>query len=293
VRRVTDYAAHWATLVSPLSESIACATRSMAFLHLPKTGGTSTKHGITSAPDWNFFALPPAVTPEYGVPSLLRPRIRRQTAARKSPTSLGIGLPHETYDAIRWLDSVLQERGSSFDLTVMLVRPVRLRIASAFADYWTQVARARAHADGTNELDEHWASITQRYLADSRHYRRDTGPINGRSWFRSFAVHGPGIPFFLSDVFAEGPRSMLEEVESGRLRIIPTSSIDQFVQELTGRAPTQRRRVSSAASDPAVLAALAESAAEIDLLAARDAAFDNVLADLLDDDSFLPRAVIR
>lgn len=282
---MTDYSAHWGDLVPPLAVALRDATRSLAFLHLPKTGGTSAGVAIATAPGWQWIALPTAAR-EDPAGAALRARLERRGST--APHSVAVGLPHETYDAIRWLDSALRACGASFEQTWMPVRPVRARLASAFADYWTQVARARAHADGTAELDPTWAAVTQGYLEDSRHYRSGDGPINGRAWFRSFGCNGPGVPFFLSEVFGGGPESMLDEVRSGRLRITATAGIDERVRELTGLAPATRRRVSDAAADPAVRDAIAAASREIDQLASRDAGFDRAIAALLDDDSFLP-----
>jgi len=154
-----------------------------------------------------------------------------------------------------------------------------------FGDYWTHAAIASGILPNPI-LTPHRRRAIARYATDSVHYRTAEGPIDGVGWFRSFARYGPGVVFSLDEAFDGDPARLQRELDSGALRLVPTSSMDAFITEFTGLVSSPRRRTSLLAKDPAVEAALADAADLIDELAVRDARFDRVIADHLGDPGF-------
>ena len=154
-----------------------------------------------------------------------------------------------------------------------------------FRDYWTQVEAAERSQTGEVQLTEHVQRQVARYLDDSRNYRRRNGAIDGRLWFRAFSEHGGGVPFFLDDIFDGDAQALRAATESGELTLLPTSRIDSAVSRLTGEPTPRRQRVSSPTLSPYVHQALRDAEGSIDLLADRDAPFEEVIAGLVDGDA--------
>jgi len=287
VRRATDarrrrrqYRATWGPLVDRLQSLVAAADDTVFFLHLPKTGGSSLTRALHSDPQHLL------VLTGLSYRAAANRRSDRRHLATADP-ALGAGrtlvlkLGHESYDAVEWLE---RRSGPRPLASWTIVRPARTRIESMFTDYWMRVAEAEAVARGAPVAPER-RTVLDGYRADAVHYRRPDGFIDGRAWFTAFTIHGGGIPFSLAEVFGT-PDHLHRLLDRGTLTVIPTSGIDAFsaARGLDGA----RRRVSTNRDDPAVRDALVASEDLIDELARRDAAFDRVLADHLDDPTFRP-----
>lgn len=272
----------WTPTLAALADAAQGVERVILVLHLPKTGGTTLGAALARSRRWRWASLPPLA----GAPVTdLAPRDLGLHRSRAAAGALAIHLPHVTIVAAGWLAGRLAADGVPVETTLVMVRPVRERLASLFADYWTQVAIAEEVEAGCREPAPGTAHVLARYLQDSRHYRR-RGRIDGRSWFRAFGIHGGGMPFFLSDVFPSGPSALSEAVESGAITVRPSSGLDTLISDLTGEPAPMRRRVSEVKDRPDVEQALLSAHREVARLAERDDPYDTLLAALLDDPGF-------
>ena len=289
-----SFAAARTDLVPRIAAASRLSRRTLIFLHIQKVGGTTLVRNLRADPNWLQLYLPGAsTTRSCACGSADCPTTRGTTDLAGHPDetlanlSISLRAIHEDYSTVsRLRDAVHAAGGIVTEPITMLVRPVRERLTSIFTDYWTQVAEAERAADDRSALTWHEARTLGGYLQDSIHYRDADGRIDGVGWYRAFAEHGSGAPFFLDQVFDGSPQRLEEEARAGRLRLIPTSGLDAFQEELMGAGARTRHRVSRAAEAGAVSAALSDAAPLIDQLATRDARYDALVAELLDDPSF-------
>ncbi len=287
-----DSVANWDFYAESILAAAEHAPRAVAFLHLPKTGGSSIEANVKSSSKWTKVKILNSLgDPNICTCGLTECRqdlgkhlaqIRTDVTSKK-PLFLSFG--HEQYRSVRWMLDELSRAGASFEL-VTTVRPVRARLVSMFTDYWTQVFKAERYNSGEIDLTPHQIRVLSGYLLDSTHYRNGR-VIDGEAWFRAFSVHGPGIPFLLSEVFDRSTSVLRDALESGALRVVPTSQLDGFLHELTGKETPERSRVSVALSKP-LQDALDQAKTLIDSLVEKEAPYDHVIAEYLGDPSFLP-----
>jgi hypothetical protein len=291
----STYELAWNGLVNPLSQASTNAIETIAFLHLPKTGGSSLISQVKKAPDWQDVYLPLSSIPidlcacgnEGCSHADRRNAIRRLTPSSTAVKRLMVKFGHEKYSAVEWLRSQLEGNGASLDQTIVFVRPVMKRIESMFKDYWTQVGIADAFASGDVNLSPHNISAFLKYQSDAAHYRDSAGRINGVAWFKSFAENGGGIPFFLDEVF-KSPEQMYDEGTSGRLTVVPTANMDNWITTYVRNASLERKRVSQPDNPEFVRKAIEDARDIISDLSLRDKAYDTVLTELLGAESFAP-----
>lgn len=283
--------AHWAVHIDSIIATAKRAPRAVAFLHLPKTGGSSISLNFSSSSGWSQIRLPPAV----GDPNLCfcggaecQQHLKGLAIARTDiPTgdSILLKFSHERYVTVRWILDELSRAGVKFEL-VSTVRPVRQRLISMFTDYWTQVFTADKYHSGELDLTTHRLNAVSSYLLDSAHYRHGR-VIDGEAWFRAFSAHGSGVPFLLSEVFDKSTDLFRDALDSGALRVVSSSRLDDFLRELTGKTAFERTRVSVLLSSP-LKDALRQATTLIEELVAREAHYDQILAEHLGDPSFSP-----
>lgn len=283
--------AHWAVHVDPIAAAAKKSQKAVAFLHLPKTGGSTIEKHFSIAPGWTKVHLLPSV----GDPNRCECRgadcqwnlekLGIPPWHENSCNSLLLKFPHERYETVRWMLDELARAGCPFEL-VTTVRPVRQRIVSMFTDYWTQVFTAERYHAGEIDLSPHRLNIVSNFFLDSNHYRQGR-VIDGEAWFRAFSVHGPGVPFLLSEVFGDSPDGFHRVLDSGALRVVPTSQLDDFLFDLTGEMIIERVRTSVSLASP-LRNALMNAETLIDQLVEKEAPFDQVLADHLGDSNFIP-----
>jgi hypothetical protein len=191
---------------------------------------------------------------------------------------------HESYRAVDW---VRKNAGRNSDplLTVLAVRPRRDRLRSMYRDYWTQAAIASGSYSDGFRLSPHRQRALAKYADDAAHYRDADGSIDGVAWFQSFSRYGPGVVFYLDEVFAGDTKKLQHELSTGALRLVSTKDLDAFIEEITSR-PTPPQKRTAMKGDPAVEAALDDAADLIEELARRDAPFDRIIADHLGEPDF-------
>ena len=270
----------WGGLVAPFADCALAAEQSIAYLHLPKTGGTSLRSALMASPDWTVVtpqrhaAGPPPIPPIPPIPP-------------NSGTGPGfcLGLEHEPYDALEWWRARLGRHGVTIGRTLTTVRPARERVVSMFHFYWTLVHEAEAATRGELQLPPDVARVADYHRHDARHYRSDDGTIDGRKWFGAFDLLTHDVTFFLDDVFGGSPERLRRAVGSDGLELVRAEEVDALQRSLTGGVgPRLRTRTRL---DPERLETAARTAADlIDRLAARDADYDRVIADLTGDDAF-------
>lgn len=283
--------AHWAIHLDSIAASAKKSQKAVAFLHLPKTGGTTIANHFSIAPGWARVRL----RPSFGDPNGCEcggSDCKRDLEKLGIPQwhdnsyhSLLLKFPHERYETVRWMLDELAQAGAPFEL-VTTVRPVRQRIVSMFTDYWTQVFTSDRYHAGEIDLSPHSLNLVSNYLHDSDHYRHGR-VIDGEAWFRAFSVHGAGVPFLLSEVFGDSPDDFRRVLDSGAFRVVPTSQLDDFLFDLTGEITIERVRTSVSLASP-LRNALMNAAALIAQLVEKEAPFDRILADHLGDPSFMP-----
>lgn len=250
----------------------------LLYLHPPKTGGSTFQETARQSPGWDGIDLPSLwrMTNPCQCGTGCRDAPRPPLSADSLPASGGsllVSLSHVPYSAAAWLRERITDQGGTVDGVLMTVRPSRERLVSMFRDYWTQVRLAEDYASGATTANGHRLEVVRHYANDSRHYLRQDGSIDGRAWFSAFAEHGSGTTFFLSDVF-DDPRIARDEIDTGRLTLVPMSQIDAVLTDLTGSPPRRRARVSEPIHAEAVAAALEDASELIDELARRDAAYE-------------------
>lgn len=283
--------AHWAVHVDSIAAAAKKSQKAVAFLHLAKTGGSTIENHFSISPGWTKLRLPSSFGDPNGcecggadcphdLEKLGIPQLRENSC-----NSLFLKFLHERYETVRWMLDELARAGGPFEL-VTTVRPVRQRIVSMFTDYWTQVFTADRYHAGEIDLSPHRLNVVSNYFLDSNHYRQGR-VIDGEAWFRSFSVHGAGVPFLLSEVFGDSPDGFHRVLDSGVLRVVPTSQLDDFLFDLTGEMITERVRTSVSLASP-LTNALMNAETLIDQLVEKEAPFDQVLADHLGDPNFMP-----
>lgn len=285
VADVTPYDVAWGPLLEAVAAAARRAPQTLVYLHLPKTGGTTVARTLEASSSWSLVRLPLSLVGRQGCSCGQQPCVedtfRAEALALQTADSparpLFIKFSHESFAAVEWLVEGLRSRGATLPTTVMAVRPARARLVSAFRDYWTQVGLAEAALDGTATMSAHRIRVTNQYLADSAHYRREDGSINGPVWFSAFAQYGPGVPFSLAEVFVS-PERLDRALTHGHLVATPTADLSATMGALTGLPFDQRHRVSRPTATEAVTDALQASQDVIDAIALRDAEFDAVLA---------------
>jgi hypothetical protein len=268
------------------------SARTCLFLHAAKTGGSSLYGAIRKSSNWKVRALSDSAFGYEGCSCGLRGCTANQPIKDKlnfekliSPkTNLLVKLGHEKYSAAHWL----RTRFAAVEIPVaevfMTYRPIRDRLRSMFRDYWTQVGEAEAIIERTKTANSHVTRKVLHYYRDSRHYSSGNNQIDGLAWFKAFEIHGPGMPFFLSEIF-DSPIQLKNEIESARVSLIPTAQLDSVLPTITGLQTVERRRVSSPVRAEAVENALADATELIDSLCQRDIAFEEVVASSLSKDS--------
>jgi hypothetical protein len=289
-------APRWQALAEDLATILRKADRTITYLHLPKTGGTTLVAAMAESREWTVARLP-ASGMDSSSCSCGQPECEEQGSQRAiarlindpdATASVFVAAGHETFSAIESLESTMEQLGTSLGPVLVTARPARDRLTSAFRDYWTQVDTARRAQDGTSVLARHELQVVRAYLSDSQHYARHDGTIDAVAWFRAFAVHGPGVPFLLSDVFGPRATHFVELVRSQRVVILPTSRLDLGVEQLTGDPPALRLRVSHLEQEDVIAAALSDAQDVISQIAAKDRRYDEFLADALGDEDFNP-----
>ncbi|MBU3701564.1 MAG: hypothetical protein FGM58_05910 [Acidimicrobiia bacterium] len=286
------YRRAWGGLRRPLRRAIDRAPETMLMVHLPKTGGTSLADALSRSPDHAVLRLPlSTVSPfmcECGAPSdctdhAKRAAIMSWRSSRRIARPLVVKFNHETYGAVDW---VRRAAGDESLPVLMAVRPRRDRLRSVFTDYWTRVAVGTGRVAFEAPPNPHLLRTGRRYTIDAMNYGDLTSGIDGVPWWSAFGRYGPGVPFFMDEVFAGDVGRLERELESGRLRLVTTARLDQFLGEFLGSPAASRRRVSRTAHEPTVVAALADAAHLVDELAERDASFDRFIADHLGEPDF-------
>ncbi|MEI8000184.1 MAG: hypothetical protein WCI50_02440 [Actinomycetes bacterium] len=280
------YAHQWHDVIDHVADQGRAADRVIAFLHLPKTAGTSFRRAFAASDRWRCAELHPSYLAHdacdcgrWSPDECDRHRLRREITERHPEScrgrSLLVALGHESVDALDWLRSALADRGVTVEREYLTVRPATARITSMVTDFWTSPAD---DADADAEALRHrWARDAEQYL--------HRGRPDVRAWLETFAIHGAGQPFWLDEIFAGSSGSLRERVATGTLELVRTADVDRVVFDLAGvEAP--RARVG--APSPDVVAELTRHASLVRDLAARDAAFDRVIADLTGDDAFRP-----
>lgn len=285
------YDAAWSRAFPSLATTALSAPAIVVNLHLPKTGGTSLTTSVAASRSWAVARFHLSSTP-WGICACgdadCEAGARRVRSLLTTPDELAhrrlfIKVGHERYSGIDWLRARLAEQDATISRTIMSVRPVRQRLVSMFTDYWTHVFAADDADAGRGNLTPHLNRTAHAYQRDAVHYRRPDGSIDGRGWFGAFGDHGGGVVFYLDEAFDGSPERFACVVESGELALAPTSNLDSLIQELTGDAPRERRRVSRVGRSPAVAEAIEDCTDLLDELAQRDAVYDAIFARHLGD----------
>ena len=279
--------------VEVLDEALK-SPRTVLFLHPPKSGGSTLSGEFDHAAEWSSFFLRRKLTDsdachcgEVTCPGKGRTR-KLGIATEKAEAGHGgllIGLGHNTYGSADGITATLHRHGVRDVRCFMPVRPLGQRLTSVFRDYWTQVGRAEQMVRGELEVEEHQQRILTGYLEDSRHYRDDSGAINGRRWFTSFGKYGPGVPFFLCEIFSS-TRQLRKRLKEGSLLLLPTDSIDEFVSNQIRKPQLVRRRVSQPPNAQEVSRALRDASDLIARLARRDRHYERVIRSHLNPGTF-------
>jgi len=286
----------WKPLIRIAKPAVVRANETIVFLHLPKTGGSTFNYAVRNSSDWIEYKFPPLHVNTGTVCGCKDPLCDKEVSYLKKLEAfadsiddtkhLFVTTGHSTFAESTWLAERLSTKKGTPQI-LAVVRPARERIVSMFRDYWEQVATAEEYLAGTKSSTVHRHAVGRRYLADSQHYRDETGRIDGVAWFSTFAQYRGGVTFLMEQVFEQQPDVLANALADGRLKAIPTAELDATTESITGKE-ARRRRVSSAPS-AFLTAAIEESAELIDAIAAFDAPFDAVLADHLGAERFDPK----
>ncbi len=282
------------------------APRSTLLLHLPKTGGSTTESAVRKSEIVDGLLLPPVAKPMTGPCGCADAACSRESKRRSALVSASRRaysnktlmitiMGHTTYDVARQMTDALGSSSQSHSV-LTLVRPCRQRVISAFRDYWSQVDEAkerkeRERGKPINSESRHTKNKQFKYLEDSRHYEDEEGNIDGVAWFTAFREHGSGVPFFIDDVFDGNFKLFKKQTNNERLRLYPTSNVDQLTLEITQKVQP-RTRVSNTPTR-AILQAIEDASEIIDELSLRDAKFDNFIANKLNLPDFKPSETNR
>lgn len=291
----------WDAYVPGVVAQSRISERSLAYLHLPKTGGSSVGRNLYRSAQWSLVRLPASyIDPTLcacGADRCVKHLRDEEFAARSSDPekNLFVKFGHERYDHVRRFIDAVEGQGGRIDMVLTAVRPARARLESMFRDYWTQVDRDPT-IESDHDLGElnpeiqtsHMEKIIDGYRADAVHYLDGEGNVDGRAWFSAFAQHGPGMAFLLCEVFDESVDLFRSAIESGTLKPIPTRTLDSTLTSLIGVDQPVRTRISSPIRPATIERAIADARDLIDEIALRDAEFDTILSEHLDDPSFRP-----
>lgn len=249
-----------------------------AFLHPPKTGGSTIRIHFRFSAECNFVSLPLSYHPPHNYNEEFKYNILRLPKNNKE-TNLGsiINIGHEDFDSVYWLRRYLERNDFSLDTMYITVRPVRERIVSIFRDYWTQVRDFELGGSEDPELTPGSRRALENYYHDSKHYRDAAGKIDGRGWFKTFGEYGGGIEFYMDEIFGGSLKRFKNEILSGALKPVRTGDINPFIRFLTGKSGIEHRRVSDKGGNGAVSAAIAEAGDLIDNLCERDLPYDDFI----------------
>lgn len=295
------YRNSWSTVMGSIVAQSRLADRSIAYLHLPKTGGSSITVNFARSADWLVTRLP-ASHLEVGHCTCGAPGCQahvdlestRQLEHTPVPgRNLLVRVGHERFVGVEWVRSELASHGCRLDAVHAAVRPARKRLESMFTDYWTQARRDPASEPRPESSPiarernlHHDQRVTDGYRADSVNYLDRRGRIDGRAWFSAFAKHGAGVTFMLHEVFDGSPGHLDDALSTGWLKPLRTADIDRFVQMETGTEEPRRLRVSAHEHRAEFDAAIASAADIIDEIASLDSEYDAILAKYLDAPEF-------
>jgi hypothetical protein len=291
--RHADAVDAWLPGIDAARRAVRQATDAIVWLHLAKTGGTTVNTAFRMNSAWNAAVFPqssqrlgqlcfcndPACDNARQAFDAMRELASNQPSAKRLRVSNG----HATFAETRWLARAISSRGHSPPI-LMSVRPARQRLVSLFRDYWntyhlaamtSDELRAAKGTDPSFRWTPHDHAKRRKLFTDSQRFLLGDGRIDGRLWFNSFNP-GRGYPFWLHEVFDE-PRQLANAMESGELRVVPISKLDDLIVEFTNQAPHRFRE--SAARRPEVEAALEESQDIIDRLSSQDDAYDALLTE--------------
>jgi hypothetical protein len=266
---------------SDVEEFIAGNSRSapvVAYLHPPKTGGSSLIAAIDHSSLWNLVSL----NASYKESAPIHRNLFLEGAfvsggdepVDTRPVGTFFKFSHEKFDAVRWLWNAFDDAGVRLDCTCMSVRPIRQRLVSMFKDYWTQVYRFESGLLDDPGIPEWKKEIIYGYVADSRYYRDRNGNIAGRKWFEAFAEYGGGVPFFLDEIFEGDVDRFADCAASGKLKLLPSATIDDFIRDITEFRHLARARVSITNNIMNTDDEIEKSSDLIDALCQRDREFE-------------------
>lgn len=253
--------------------------RVILFLHLPKTGGTTTTNCMKAAPDWTFVRMKPTYIAS-NVCSCGDPNCMAEQAGA------GFDLPdeaddsrnwfchfgHERYEAPRWFAEQLRRRGGPPSEIHVSHRPARKRLVSMFKDYW----RMALGGGYENDAPQHQARIMARYREDSQAYLDGSGRIDGQAWFRAFSTFGSGMAFSMAEVFDGSAMNLRLALANGEMKVVETGRMDDWLRALTGAGEVAHGRVSGPPPENVRLA-LEEARGLVDQLAERDWMYDQAV----------------
>ena len=199
----------WKPLVRIAKPASARAKETIVFLHLPKTGGSTFNYSVRNSDDWIEYKFPSLHAKTGKACGCLDPLCDHELSYIKKLATINDSIDdtkhlfvtsgHSTFAESTWLAERLStKKGTPTILAV--VRPARERVVSMFRDYWEQVATAEDYIAETKTASVHRQAIGRRYLADSRHYRDETGRIDGLAWFSTFAQYRGGVTFLMEHV---------------------------------------------------------------------------------------------
>ncbi len=233
------------------------------------------------APGWSTLHLPASYQPGNGCSCGSSKNCHEkdlqlglERLGDSGPSRLLIKLRHEKYSLAQELQREMRTLGFPEVRCEMTVRPARARLVSVFTDYWTQVGKAKSPFHRDKFRSRHRARVLTQYRQDSKHYLKD-GTIDGHGFFLAFEEHGPGIPFFLSEIF-DSPTQFENALSDRDIFPVPTRNLDLHLSRLAGEDRVMSNRVSQTPS-PAVTEALRDAHDIIERLASRDDAFDKLL----------------
>lgn len=280
--------------------------RAVVLVHVPKTAGIALAE-TSEAAGWGLLDLDHLIRRRSGCPQCggtcdVGLRWRPGSIDRRAPGLL-VTVGHRPLDLGLEAAGLLAAAGAETRI-VLMVRDPTERLESMFRYYWRNAMAGglerlvRSAGHGRRRLAAlvvaraaptrcrrllgatHRSRTDRGYALDGLHYATagSDGPvIDGRRWLHSFAMNGPGVPYWL-DEFVGTPARLRALREAGRVRVVSTSGLDAFAMSTFGR-PSVHANVSSDAPHPAVVAALRAIQEDLVRVAARDDAFRILIAE--------------
>lgn len=296
--RHADAVDAWLPGIDSARRAVRQASDAIVWLHLAKTGGTTVKTAIRLNSAWNSAVFPQS-SQRLGQPCYCNDpacddarkafdAMKDLASNKPSAKRLRVSNGHATFAETRWLTRAISSRGHT-PLMLMSVRPARQRLVSLFRDYWNthhlaammmDELRVAKGSDPSFGWTNHDYAKRRKLLVDSERFLLGDGRIDGRLWFNSFNP-GRGYPFWLNEVFDE-PKQLATAMESGELRVVPISKLDDLIVEFTNQEPQRFRE--STARRPEVEAAIEESQDIIDRLSSQDDTYDALLTERFGED---------